>query len=156
MIKALHTDMRQIRSVSGFRFQVSAVRSFLLILLTVLVLPACDNKRDSSDLYGQWQLVEWRDASDAVVATKEDGIYYCFELSLLQLGANRFCKYQETPDMVILTGAYKNAYNTDTPIPFTELKQYGIPSDGVFRILVLNDDEMVLSGDSGTLKFRRY
>lgn len=148
--------MRQIRSVSGFRFQVSAVRSFLLILLTVLVLAGCDNKRDSSPLYGQWQLLEWRDASDAVVATKYDGIYYHFQLSLLQFDFVYICKFQETPDQIILTGAYKNNYNTDTPIPFTELKQYGIPSDGVFRILVLNDDEMVLSGDSGTLKFRRY
>lgn len=156
MIKALHTDMRQIRSVSGFRFQVSAVRSFLLILLTVLVLPACDNKRDSSDLYGQWQLLEWRDASDAVVATKEDGIYYRFQLSLLQLDRVYCCKFVESPDRLILVSAYRNRYNTDTPIPFTDLKRYGIPSDGVFRILVLNDDEMVLSGESGTLKFRRY
>ena len=65
----------------------------LLMMLTVLVLPACDNKRDSSDLYGQWQLVEWRDVSDAVVATKEDGIYYNFQLSLLELNAILFCKY---------------------------------------------------------------
>lgn len=130
--------------------------SSLLILLAVLVLPACDNKRDSSDLCGQWQLVEWRDASDAVVATKEDGIYYCFQLSLLQLGVNRYCKYQATPEMLILKGAYKNLYNTDTSIPFTDLKKYGIPSDGLFRIEVLNEDDMVLSGQSGTLKFRRY
>lgn len=130
--------------------------SSLLILLAVLVLPACDNKRDSSDLCGQWQLVEWRDASDAVVATKENGIYYCFELSLLQLDATHFCKYEETPEKLILKGAYKNMYNTDTPIPFTDLKDYGIPSDGQFRIVVLNDDDLVLSGESGILKFRRY
>lgn len=130
--------------------------SSLLILLTVLVLTSCDNKRDSSALYGQWQLLEWRDASDAVVATKEDGIYYHFQLSLLQLDFLYICKYQETPDQIIFIGAYKNAYNTDTPIPFTDLKKYGIPSDGVFHIDVLDDDNMVLSGESGTLVFRKY
>ena len=118
----------------------------LLMMLTVLVLPACDNKRDSSDLYGQWQLVEWRDASDAVVATKEDGIYYNFQLSLLELNAILFCKYIETPDSIILEGAYRNKYNTDTPIPFTDLANYGIPSDGRFGIDVFNDDDLVLSG----------
>lgn len=130
--------------------------SSLLIMLTVLVLAGCDNKRDSSDLYGQWQLLEWRDASDAVVATKYDGIYYHFQLSLLQLDFVYICKFQETPDQIILTGAYKNNYNTDTPIPFTDLKKYGIPSDGVFHIDALDDDNMVLSGESGTLVFRKY
>jgi hypothetical protein len=117
---------------------------------------ACENKRDSSDLAGQWQLLEWRDASDAVVRTKEDGIYYRFQLSLLQLEFEKLCKYVETPDSLILQGAYKNKYNTDTPVPFTEFAEYGIPEDGRFGIDVLNSDDLVLSGKSGVLRFRRY
>lgn len=124
--------------------------------MTVLVLAACENKRDSSELAGQWQLLEWRDASDAVVATKEDGIYYCFQLSLLELNTGLFCKYKETPDSLILEGAYKNNYNTDTPVPFTDFAYLGIPSDGRFGIDVLHDDDLVLSGKSGVLRFRRY
>lgn len=130
--------------------------SSLLILLTVLLLPSCDNKRDSSELAGQWQLIEWRDAPDGVVRTKEDGIYYSFQLSLLELNYTLFCKYTETPDSLIFEGAYRNQYNTDTPIPYTDLAKYGIPSDGRFGIDVLNDDDLVLSGKSGVLRFRRY
>jgi len=120
------------------------------------VLCGCENKRDSSDLAGQWQLLEWRDASGKTVGTKEDGIYYCFQLSLLELDATRYCKYQQTPDSLILQGAYKNKYNVDTQVPFSEFAEYGIPQDGRFGIDALNDDDLVLSGKSGVLRFRRY
>lgn len=137
---------------------LSLRRSLLMWLPLVLlaVLCGCENKRDSSDLAGQWQLLEWRDASDAVVRTKEDGIYYCFQLSLLELNSGCFCKYVETPDSLILQGAYTNKYNTDTPVPFTRFAHFGIPEDGRFGIDVLNDDDLVLSGKSGVLRFRRY
>jgi hypothetical protein len=124
------------------------------VLLAVLC--GCENKRDSSDLAGQWQLVEWRDVSGATVRTKEDGIYYRFQLSLLELNSTSFCKYVETPDSLIFLGAYKNKYNTDTPVPFTEFAHFGIPQDGRFGIDALNDDDLVLSGKSGVLRFRRY
>lgn len=136
-----------------------SLRYTLFILLPLMLMSlfaACENKRDSSDLAGQWQLLEWRDASDAVVRTKEDGIYYRFQLSLLQLEFSYYCKYVETPDSLILQGAYKNKYNIDIPVPFTEFAEYGIPEDGRFGIDVLNDDDLVLSGKSGVLRFRRY
>ena len=137
-------------------FSMQRLLFLLLPLVLLTLLTGCDNKRDSSDLAGQWQLLEWRDASDAVVRTKEDGIYYCFQLSLLELDATRYCKYQQTPDSLILLGAYKNMYNTDTPVPFTEFAHFGIPEDGRFGIDALNDDDLVLSGKSGVLRFRRY
>jgi len=127
-----------------------------LPLMLLAVLCGCENKRDSSDLAGQWQLLEWRDASGKTVGTKEDGIYYRFQLSLLQLEFSYYCKYVETPDSLILLGAYKNRYNTDTQVPFTEFAEYGIPEDGRFGIDALNDDNLVLSGKSGVLRFRRY
>lgn len=127
-----------------------------LPFVLLAVLCGCENKRDSSDLAGQWQLLEWRDASGKTVGTKEDGIYYCFQLSLLQLGYNNFCKYVETPDSLILLGAYKNKYNVDTQVPFSEFAEFGIPQDGRFGIDALNDDDLVLSGKSGVLRFRRY
>lgn len=127
-----------------------------LPLVLLAVLCGCENKRDSSDLAGQWQLLEWRDASGKTVGTKEDGIYYRFQLSLLQLEFSYYCKYVETPDSLILLGAYKNKYNTDTPVPFTEFAEYGIPEDGRFGIDALNDNDLVLSGKSGVLRFRRY
>ena len=136
-----------------------SLRYTLFILLPLMLMSlfaACENKRDSSDLAGQWQLLEWRDPSDAVVRTKEDGIYYRFQLSLLQLEFEKLCKYVETPDSLILLGAYTNKYNTDTPVPFTKFAHFGIPEDGRFGIDVLNDDDLVLSGKSGVLRFRRY
>lgn len=126
----------------------------LLVLLAVLC--GCENKRDSSDLAGQWQLLEWRDASGKTVGTKEDGIYYRFQLSLLQLEFSYYCKYVETPDSLILLGAYKNKYNVDTQVPFSEFAEFGIPQDGRFGIDALNGDDLVLSGKSGVLRFRRY
>jgi hypothetical protein len=127
-----------------------------LPLVVLAVLCGCENKRDSSDLAGQWQLLEWRDASGKTVGTKEDGIYYRFQLSLLQLEFSYYCKYVETPDSLILQGAYKNRYNTDTPVAFSEFAHFGIPEDGRFGIDALNDDNLVLSGKSGVLRFRRY
>ncbi len=137
-------------------FSMQRLLFLLLPLVLLTLLTGCDNKRDSSDLAGQWQLLEWRDASDAVVRTKEDGIYYCFQLSLLELDPTRYCKYQQTPDSLILQGAYKNRYNTDTPVAFSEFAHFGIPQDGRFGIDALNDDDLVLSGKSGVLRFRRY
>ena len=137
-------------------FSLQRLLFLLLPLVLLTLLPGCDHTRDSSDLAGQWQLLEWRDASDAVVRTKEDGIYYCFQLSLLELDPTRYCKYQQTPDSLILQGAYKNRYNTDTPVAFSEFAHFGIPEDGRFGIDVLNDDDLVLSGKSGVLRFRRY
>lgn len=128
----------------------------LLPLVLLAVLTGCENKRDSSDLAGQWQLLEWRDASGKTVGTKEDGIYYRFQLSLLQLEFSYYCKYVETPDSLILLGAYKNKYNVDTQVPFSEFAEFGIPQDGRFGIDALNGDDLVLSGKSGVLRFRRY
>lgn len=127
-----------------------------LLLILLAVLCGCENKRDSSDLAGQWQLLEWRDASGKTVGTKEDGIYYRFQLSLLQLEFSYYCKYVETPDSLILLGAYKNKYNVDTQVPFSEFAEFGIPQDGRFGIDALNGDDLVLSGKSGVLRFRRY
>ena len=137
---------------------LSLRRSLLMWLPLVLlaVLCGCENKRDSSDLAGQWQLLEWRDASGKTVGTKEDGIYYRFQLSLLQLEFSYYCKYVETPDSLILLGAYKNKYNVDTQVPFSEFAEFGIPQDGRFGIDALNGDDLVLSGKSGVLRFRRY
>lgn len=127
-----------------------------LPLVLLAVLCGCENKRDSSDLAGQWQLLEWRDASGKTVGTKEDGIYYRFQLSLLQLEFSYYCKYVETPDSLILLGAYKNKYNVDTQVSFSEFAEFGIPQDGRFGIDALNGDDLVLSGKSGVLRFRRY
>lgn len=127
-----------------------------LPLVLLAVFCGCENKRDSSDLAGQWQLLEWRDASGKTVGTKEDGIYYRFQLSLLQLEFSYYCKYVETPDSLILLGAYKNKYNVDTQVPFSEFAEFGIPQDGRFGIDALNGDDLVLSGKSGVLRFRRY
>ena len=128
----------------------------MIVSVFVLVVTACDNKRDSSDFAGQWQLLEWRDASGNVKATKESGIYYKFQLKLLQLDYYHFCRYYLRPDSIILETAFYNEYNTDTPIPFEDIANFGIPSDGKFRITMPDNDRMVLSGKSGVLSFRRY
>ena len=43
-------------------------------------------------------------------------------------------------------------------IPYTidALHKYGIPSNGRLHIDELSSDKMVLTGDDGTLRFRKY
>lgn len=134
---------------------------FLTIMFGLLAFSGCDSKWDKNgDLYGLWQLTEWRDNTNTVVATKNDCIYYCVQLNLIQFRqVNRtyyLAYFSHTGDNLTINRPVKQT-TTDSLCSCTDLNKFGVPSDGIFHVDVLNDERMVLSSASqGTLSFRKY
>ena len=137
-----------------------------LAMLAVVLCPAllsCENKRDhNGDLGGMWQLLEWRDAQGQVVKDKYSRIFYSVQLQLIRLrdhndhGDYYQCYFRHTPDSLVI---YRpTLYSAkDSLVDMSHLARFGVPSDGAFRIQVLNSDRMVLtSADTLTLVFRKY
>ena len=132
----------------------------------ILLFISCDSKWDQNgDLYGMWQLTEWRDASNDIKATKADGIYYCVQLNLLKLRKTSQSEYYlsyftHTGDSLLIGRTVKwpqeSNWPADTTCALTDLAPLGVPTDGKFHIDVLNNDCMVLSSTQGTVSFRKY
>ena len=132
----------------------------LFALLPMCLVGSCENWRETAgDIAGMWQLTEWRDASNNVIATKEAGLYYCFQLNLLKFqvanqGEHHLSYYTHTHDSLFLG---KTIYwPGDSVCQHSDLAKFGVPADGRLRIDVLNDDKLQLSSAQGTLLFRRY
>lgn len=133
------------------------------VILSVVMLSACDNKRDhNGDFGGYWQMVEWRDNYDEVVATKEDRIFYSVQLNLMKfqkITDNYYDYYlsyfNRTKDSLIVYRPVKFA--NDSLVSLSDLARYGVPSDGRFHVDVLNEEHMQLSSpETGVLVFRKY
>lgn len=140
----------------------------IVALLSLFLQTSCENKRDDSGtLGGMWQLVEWRNADGSLAYDKPDKhIYYKIRSNLLML--------QELPgetDTYFMTYYHLEGENLVINQPFTivrdseldtipysidALRKYGISGNGRLHIDVLNSDKMVLTGESGTLRFRKY
>ena len=133
----------------------------LLCALCLTLFTACDSKWDKNgDLDGMWQLTEWRDkATDQVVKTNDDSIYYCVQLNLIkfQRGSreqNYLSYFTYTDDSLFIGKTV--AWPSDRVSPLTELAKYGVPSNGKFHIDGLNSKHMVLSSNDVILRFRKY
>ncbi len=131
----------------------------ILLLALVATLVSCEDRRgDLGDLAGMWQMTQWRDTTDSVVATKEDAIYYSFENYLMKvhrIGDDyHLARFTHTGDSLIVTEAYSQPF--DSIVPVSDLRVYGVPEDGRFHVDALSDDRMQLSGSEGTLSFRKY
>lgn len=133
------------------------------LILSIVMLSACDNKRDNNgDFGGYWQMVEWRDSFDEVVATKEDRIFYSVQLNLMKfhkITDNYYDYYlsyfNRTKDSLIVYRPVK--FTNDSIVSLSDLARYGVPSDGRFHIDVLNEEHMQLSSpETGVLFFRKY
>lgn len=143
---------------------------FLYCIISILFLvihTSCENKRDDSGtLGGMWQLVEWRAADGSIAYNKPDTtLYYKVRSNLLMLqelpGESEtyfLTYYQQTEGcLVINPDKIVNNAERDTVFhPIQDLKKYGVPSTGRLQILELTSDKMVLSGEEGTLRFRKY
>ncbi len=133
----------------------------LLCTLCLTLFTACDSKWDKNgDLDGMWQLTEWREkATNQVVKTNDDSIYYCVQLNLIkfQRGSREqhyLSYFTHTEDSLFIGKTV--SWPSDKVSPVTDLKFYGIPSDGRLRIDALNRNRMVLSCEQWTLSFRKY
>lgn len=140
----------------------------IISLLFLAIFASCENKRDNSGtLGGMWQLVEWRAADGSIAYNKPDTtLYYKVRSNLLMLqelpGESEsyfLTYYHQTADSIVINQPYKIVRDSerDTILHLIEdLKKYGIPYTGRMQILELTSDKMVLSGEEGTLRFRKY
>ena len=144
-------------------FSLYSIVSLLLLVLSA----SCENKRDDSGtLGGMWQLVEWRAVDGSVAYNKPDTtLYYKVRNNLLMLqelpgeSESYFLTYYLQAEGCIIINKDKIVNNAerDTVLhPIGDLKKYGVPLNGRLHIDALTSDKMVLSGEEGTLRFRKY
>ena len=140
----------------------------IVALLSLFLYSSCENKRDDSGtLGGMWQLVEWRN-SDGSLAYDKLGtkIYYKIRNNILMLqelpGETEtyfLTYYHLDDDYLVINQPYtivRDAELDTIPHTIEALHKYGIPSNGRLHIDVLESDKMVLTGEEGTLSFRKY
>lgn len=143
------------------------VSCIVVLVTTIIALTACNKWDCNGDLDGMWQLTEWRDKDDVVKATKQDMIFYCFQLQMACFrkqgdGVLSFpyvrTSLKVSPEQVYIYDPikYKSAGH-DEILPMSSLASYGVPEDGIFQIQVLTSSEMMLKTNSqDVLTFRKY
>lgn len=131
---------------------------YLAIVTLGIAFSSCENKRDDNgDLGGMWQLTQWTDANGETVATKYDGMFYCFQLKLMKVrqgGTEYLARFSHQGDELVVTEAFAQPF--DTPVELDQLAAFGVPADGRMHIDGLSDSHMQLTGSLGTLRFRKY
>ena len=129
-----------------------------------MAVTSCDKKDCNGDLDGMWQLTEWRDKDNVVKATKEDMIFYSFQLqmaSFRKLGDNQFfmrTMLEASPERIrIYDPAEYVGEGHDEVQPMSVLSVVGVPEDGIFWVQTLTGSAMVLkTNGQDLLTFRKY
>lgn len=136
----------------------------LILFVATLTITSCDKWDCNGDLDGMWQLIEWRDNENNVKATKDDMIFYSFQLqmasfrklseenyyvsSMLEVGSEQIRIYNP---------AIYDGGGHDKLFPMSILSIVGVPEDGIFHIDVLTGSTMKLkTNNQETLVFRKY
>ena len=145
-----------------------------------LTISSCEDFHENNgDFGGMWQLVEWRTIRpstgelDSIAATQQDGIYYSVHQELIlftqyhetqtSVGGDyrdwtqfygRYYAYFKRTDTVLTL--YNVVNGKDEPCTPKDLRQLGVPVDGIFAIESLSQQQMVLSYDGNMLFFRKY
>lgn len=132
-----------------------------MLLAAVVLLAGCDKWDCNGDLDGMWQLTEWRDKDDVVKATKQDMIFYGFQLQMACFHwHNRLerSSIKVSPEQIYIYDPIKyKGGGHDEILPMSTLSPYGVPEDGIFLIQVLTGSKMVLKTTSqDVLTFRKY
>ncbi len=139
---------------------------FIAILPFIMGISSCEKKDCNGDLDGMWQLVEWTDPEGTVVATKDDMMFYSFQLQMMRFDRTAaptfFCmsSFENQGDRIRvyrpITIDPENSGH-DKIYEMSYLAPVGVPEDGVMHIDRLTPDELILSCPStGVLKFRKY
>jgi len=142
------------------------MKKWMIILpFLLLALTACDKKWDcNGDLDGMWQLVEWKDKSGEVKATKEDMIFYSFQLQMASFRKQsepvffiRTSMKMEPEHIRIYDPIIYKGNRHDEIQPMSILSVVGVPEDGILRIQTLTGSTMVLTTNGEELlTFRKY
>lgn len=141
------------------------VRLYILaIVAAVLSMTSCDKKDCNGDLDGMWQLTEWRGADNTVKATKQDMIFYSFQLQMSSFQKNRngslFIRalLKVSPDQITIYNPFDYVGDSHDEVrPMSILSVVGVPEDGIFHIVSLTGSSMLLKTNDGELlTFRKY
>ena len=137
---------------------------FMLVAVAMTAITGCDKWDCNGDLDGMWQLTEWRDKSDKVKATKQDMIFYSFQLQMAsfrkQSGKQFFIRtsMKASPEQIQIYDPIEYEGNRHDKIqPMSVLSVVGVPEDGIMRVEVLTGSTMVLrTSNEDVLTFRKY
>ncbi len=135
---------------------------YILALLSLLmVVTGCDKRDCNGDLDGMWQMLEWRDKENVVKATKDDMIFYSFQLQMADFrkgNAEIRTSLKVTPEQIIIYDPIIYKGNGHDEIrPMSELSVFGVPEDGIMWIQVLTGSRMELkTNNQDILIFRKY
>lgn len=135
-------------------------RYLLPLLIATLCLAACSKVDNNGDLGGAWQLVSQTEKDGgAVVATKENYIFYYFSRNLMRLQQATvpdfyLCTFRHTADSLFIGEVH--ATPDDALTDYAELALFGVTPTGRFGIDHLDRDRLVLSNERYILTFRKY
>lgn len=129
-----------------------------------MTITSCNKKDCNGDLDGLWQLTHWRDKDNTVKATKEDMIFYAFQLQMAsfrkQNGEDYFMRssLKVSPEQILIYNPVDYLGNGHDEIkPMSILSCVGVPEDGILWVQVLNGSTMELKTNNGeVLVFRKY
>jgi hypothetical protein len=111
-----------------------------------------------------WQLTVWRGADNTVKATKQDMIFYSFQLQMSSFQKNRngslFIRalLKVSPDQITIYNPFDYVGDSHDEVrPMSILSVVGVPEDGIFHIVSLTGSSMLLKTNDGELlTFRKY
>lgn len=140
---------------------------FVLVTITMSMSVTSCNKSDcNGELDGMWQLIQWRDKDNVVKATKEDMIFYSFQLQMAAFRKKSTgdsflyinSMLEVSPNKIhIYAPAVYNGNGHDDIKPMSELSTFGVPEDGIMWVQVLTSSTMELkTNNQDVLTFRKY
>ena len=138
---------------------------YILALTAVLMTMTGCNKWDcNGDLDGMWQMTEWRDKDGTVKATKEDMIFYSFQLQMASFrkenGERFFIRtmLEASPERILIYDPAEYVGNKHEEVkPMSVLSVVGVPEDGVLWVQTLTGSSMMLKTNTqDILTFRKY
>lgn len=129
-----------------------------------MAITSCNKWDCNGDLDGMWQMTEWRDKDGAVVATKEDMIFYSFQLQMAcfrkQSGEYFYIRtmLEASPERIRIYDPAEYVGNRHEVVrPMSILSVVGVPEDGVMWVQTLTGNTMVLKTNTqDVLTFRKY
>ena len=134
---------------------------FIYILSLAIIATSCEDKHNHlGNLNGNWQLMSWHNVKNGeLIADKGSNIYYSISISLMKIWrVDNSSKYFMTTfrnknDSLVITNAYVSPF--DSIVTTKEMKDFGIPEDGAFRIAELSSDKMTLVSNESILSFKK-
>lgn len=143
---------------------VKRILHILVFVALTIVMSGCDKWDCNGDLDGMWQMTEWRDKDGNVKATKEDMIFYSFQLHMAsfrkQSGKNFFVRTSQevTPEQIRIYDPVEYAGDGhDKVLSMSILSVVGVPEDGILWVQVLTGSKMQLKTNTqDILTFRKY